>query len=38
MVRDETANEKKLRLIKNDEYGRKKYLETCSIEDVTNIM
>ena len=38
MVRDETANKTKLRLIKNDEYGRKKYIDKCSIEDVTKIM
>ena len=38
IVRDETANKTKLRLIKNDKYERKEYLNTCSIKDVTKIM
>ena len=38
IVRDETANKTKLRLIKYDKYERKEYLNTCSIKDVTKIM
>ena len=38
IIREETLNKTKLRLIKNDKYGRKEYLDTYSIKEVTKIM